>query len=129
MVLKLTDDSKCSVANALVWPVSTKNALHNNLRYSPNQLVFGKNPILPLVLTAKPPALRSCTDSQLLAEHLNALHAARTAFIANKHQERSNLPYKSRHMILQVSLSIYVHRCTTKGIMEKPGMDLALLLE
>ena len=84
MVLKITDDSKCSVANALVWAVSAKNELHNNLGYSPNQLVFGKNPNLPSVLTAKPPALRSCTHSQLLAEHLNALHAARTTFIASE---------------------------------------------
>ena len=68
MVLKLTDDSKCSVANALVWAVTAKNASHNNLGYSQNQLVFGKNPNLPLVLTAKPPALRSCTHSQLPLE-------------------------------------------------------------
>ena len=84
MVLKLTDDSKCSVANALVCAVSAKNALHNNLGYSPNQLVFGKTADLPSVLTAKPPALCSCTHGQLLVEHLNALHAARTAFIARE---------------------------------------------
>ena len=84
MVLKLTDDSKCSVANALVCAVSAKNALHNNLGYSPNQLVFGKTANLPSVLTAKPPALCSCTHGQLLVEHLNALHAARTAFIARE---------------------------------------------
>ena len=46
-----------------------------------------------------------------------------------KHQERSNLPYKSRHVILQVNLSLHEHRCTTKGMMEKPEMDQALLLE
>ena len=91
MVLKLTDDSKCSVANALVWAVTAKNALHNNLGYSPNQLVFDKNPNLPSVLTAKPPALRSCTHSQLLAEHLNALHAARTAFIASEASRKIKL--------------------------------------
>ena len=91
MVLKLTDDSKCSVANALVWAVSAKNALHNNLGYSPNQLVLGKNPNLLSVLTAKPPALRSCTHSQLLAEHLNALHAARTAFIASEASRKIKL--------------------------------------
>ena len=54
------------------------------LGYSPNQLVFSKNPNLPSVLTAKPSALCSCTHSHLLAEHLNALHAARTAFIASE---------------------------------------------
>ena len=112
MVLKLTDDSKCSVANALVWAVTAKNALHNNLGYSPNQLVFGKNPNLPLVLTAKPPALRSGTHSHLLAEHLKLMlfMLLGQPSLPVKHQERSNLPYKSRHVILhvilQVSLSI-----------------------
>ena len=91
MILKLIDDSKCSVANALVWAVTAKNALHNNLGYSPNQLVFGKNNNLPSVLTAKPPALHSCTHSQLLAEHLNALHAARTAFIASEASRKIKL--------------------------------------
>ena len=91
MVLKVTDDSKCSVSDALVWAVSAKNALHNNLGYSPNQLVFGKNPNLPSVLTAKPPALCSCTHSQLLAEHSNALYAARTAFIASEASRRIKL--------------------------------------
>ena len=57
MVLKPTDDSKRSLANALVWVVSAKNASYNNLSYSPNQLVFGKIPNLPLVLIARPPAL------------------------------------------------------------------------
>ena len=64
--------------------ISAKNALHSNLGYSPNQLVFGKNPNLPSVLTVKPQALHSCTHSQLFAEHLNALHAARKAVIASE---------------------------------------------
>ena len=81
MILKIVDSSGCSVENALVWAVSAKNALHNNRGFSPNQLVFGRNPNLPSVLTAKPPALRTVTPSHLIAEHLNALHAARQAFI------------------------------------------------
>ena len=76
--------TKFSVENALVWAVSAKNSLHNNLSYSPNQLVFGRNPNLPSVLTAKPPALRTVTPSELIAEHLNALHAARRAFIQSE---------------------------------------------
>ena len=49
------------------------------------------HPNLPSVLTAKLPALRSCTHSQLLAEHLNALHAARTAFIASEASRKIKL--------------------------------------
>ena len=84
MILKIVHETKCSVENALVWAVSAKNSLHNNFGYSPNQLVFGRNPNLPSVLTAKPPALRTVTPSELIAEHLNALHAARRAFIQSE---------------------------------------------
>ena len=82
--MKILSDSSCSVANALVWAVSAKNALYNNGGYSPNQLVFGKNPNLPSVLTARPPALRTHTPSHLIAEHLNAIHLARKDFIESE---------------------------------------------
>ena len=88
MILKIVHETKYSVENALVWAVSAKNSLHNNLVYSPNQLVFGKNPNLPSVLTAKPPALRTVTPSELIAEHLNALHAARRAFIQSESSDK-----------------------------------------
>ena len=91
MLLKITSDSNCSVTNALVWSISAKNALHNNRGYSPNQLVFGRNPNLPSVLTAKPPALRTCTPSYLIAEHLNALHLARKSFIESESSKRIKL--------------------------------------
>ena len=84
MILKITRDTNCSVENALVWAISAKNALHNSLGYSSNQLVFGRNPNLPSVLTTKPPALRTSTTSQLIADHLNALHVARQAFIQSE---------------------------------------------
>ena len=83
MVQKVIADTNCSFENALVWAVSAKNALGNNLGFSPNQLVFGRNPNLPSVLTSKPPALRNTTPSQLIAEH-NALNAARKAFVENE---------------------------------------------
>jgi len=84
MVLKIMDDINCSIETALVWAVSAKNALSNNKGFSPNQLVFGKNPNLPSVLTLKPPALRNSTSSELVADHLNALNAARKAFIESE---------------------------------------------
>ena len=84
MVYKIVAYTKCSIENALVWAVSAKNALANNLGFSPNQLVFGRNPNLPSILTAELPALRAKTSSELIAEHLNALHSARRAFIQSE---------------------------------------------
>lgn len=48
--------------------------------YSPHQLVFGKKPNLPSVLTNKPPALESTTKNECVAKHFSALHASRKAF-------------------------------------------------
>ena len=47
MVEKVMCESKCSIDVALAWAVSAKNSLHNSYGYSPNQLVFGRNPNLP----------------------------------------------------------------------------------
>ena len=88
MVLKIIETNKCSVENALVWAISAKNALHNNLGFSPNQLVFGRNPNFPCVLTDNPPALRTSSPSELIAEHLNALATARKAFIQSESSQK-----------------------------------------
>ena len=63
------------------WTVKAKNALHNCYGFSPNQLVFGKNKNYPSILVDKAPALKGKTSSELIANHLNAMHAARQAFI------------------------------------------------
>jgi hypothetical protein len=52
------------------------------------QLVFGKNPNSPNIITDKPPALQGTTTSEVLAKHLNALHASRRAFIQSESDER-----------------------------------------
>ena len=58
MVDKIPHDQNCSVELALAWAVSAKNSLSNVFGYSPNQLVFGKSPNLPGVLTDEPPAVK-----------------------------------------------------------------------
>ena len=81
MVDKILHDQNCSVELALAWAVSAKNSSSDVFGYSPNQLVFGKNPNLPSVLTDEPPALENVTSSQVVADHLNAIFAARKAFV------------------------------------------------
>ena len=81
MMKKILFDRKCSVELALLWAVSAKNSLSNVFGYSPNQLVFGKNPNLPSVLTDDPPALENVSSSELIAKHLNAVISARKAFV------------------------------------------------
>ena len=58
----------------LCW---AKNSLHGHHGFSSHQLVFGRNPNLPKILTANLPSLEGRTMSVIFANHLNALHAAR----------------------------------------------------
>ena len=65
-----------------------KNALNNNHGYSPYQLVYGRNPNLPSVLTDKPPALEVTMMSNIVGKHIQVLHAYRTAFTKSECSER-----------------------------------------
>ena len=55
MVKKIIEDSNCSFEVALAWALSAKNTLHIIHGYSPNQLVFGRNPNLSSLLNNKLP--------------------------------------------------------------------------
>ena len=81
MIDKLIDSQHCSLEMALAWSVNAKNSLSNVYGYSPYQLVFGKNPNVPSILTDKTPALEGVTSSQVIADHLNAITAARKAYV------------------------------------------------
>ena len=54
MVDKIMADTDCSLEIALAWAVNAKNSLHSVYGYSPNQLVFGRNPNLPSCFNDKP---------------------------------------------------------------------------
>ena len=50
MVKKTLEDTHCSFEIALAWAISAKNTLHGVHGFSPNQLVFSRNPNLPSFL-------------------------------------------------------------------------------
>lgn len=84
----LEDQPDLNLEIALVWAVNAKNSLSMVYGWSPYQLVFGANPNMPSVITDKPPALENTTVSQKFANHLNALHSSRRAFIKAESSER-----------------------------------------
>lgn len=88
MVRKVIADCGCDVEVALAWAVSARNALSNNLGFSPNQLVFGHNPGAPNVFENGLPGLEPVTSSEMVRSNLNALHAARQAFVKLESNER-----------------------------------------
>ena len=87
-VRKTMADSGCDLEVALAWAVSARNALTNYLGFAPNQLVFGNNPSLPNVSTNALPALEPVVSSEIVRNHLNALHSARQGFIKAESSER-----------------------------------------
>ena len=87
-VHRVMDDTACSVEVALAWAVSARNSLQNFSGFSPNQLVFGKNPVFPNLMNAGPPALEERTNSEVVADNLNAMNAARRDFIRNESDEK-----------------------------------------
>ena len=84
MVMKLREDTKCSMETAVAWSVSAKNALTNIHGFSPAQLVLGYIPSLPSVQTNKPPALSAESYSKLIEDHLKVMHAARTEYLRSE---------------------------------------------
>ena len=64
--LLLDNSNKYLIEITVVWAVSTKNILHNCYGYSPNQLVFGKNPTFLSVLVV---------STEIIVNHLNAMNA------------------------------------------------------
>lgn len=87
-VKKVKIDMKCSWEIALHWALMAKNCMTNVHGYSAHQLVFGRNPNLPGVLTDKSPALEGCTTSVIVAEHISSMYEARKAFTQSECSER-----------------------------------------
>ena len=83
MMDKMMDaDKSLTPEVALCWSLNAKNSLESYQGFSPFQLVFGQGPRLPSIQTAGPPGLEEVSISKVMAEHINALHNAREAFIA-----------------------------------------------
>ena len=89
MVNKIMEEVQCSLEVAVVWANSAKNSLLTVHGFSPAQLVFGFNPMLPCTQNDKPPALS--TDeaySDIVEENLRAMRSARAAMIKTESSEK-----------------------------------------
>ena len=81
MIKKLKLDNNTYPIDVIVsWAISVKNALQSCYGFSPKQLVFGKSANLPSNLVNWPTAI-DVSHADILVKHVNALHAARKAFM------------------------------------------------
>ena len=75
---KVKGEREVSRHMAMMWMVSAKNSLGMRDGYSPNQLVFGRNPNLPNLLGENTPSsLERGGEEEYLSGILNAIHQAR----------------------------------------------------
>ena len=87
-VSKVIEDTSCDLEVALAWAISAKNSLKNVHGFSPNQLVFGRNPNYPNVCDNSLPALEGRTTSEMVADNLNAMHSARHQYIKSESSDK-----------------------------------------
>lgn len=85
---KIIQDTGCHADLALLWALNAKNSLQNVAGFSPFQLVLGQNPRLPSLQSDELPSLSQQNMPQLMRNNLNAIHAARRAFIACENDEK-----------------------------------------
>ena len=99
LVQKTQIDTNCSLEMCLSWAVAVKNTSTNVYGFSPNQLVFGRNPSLPNVTDDKPPAGNDPTE--LMRQTLTCLQAARQEFTSQQACEklRRALSKKTRNQL------------------------------
>ena len=89
MLLKLEEESMNTDSQTLLcWANTARNSLQMWNGFSSHQLIFGKNPNLPGIMTDGLPALEGSTCSETLAQHLNAMHATRRAYLETEANER-----------------------------------------
>ena len=98
------DKPNLSIDTKLAWAAMAKNSLLMVYGYSPFQLVFGKNPNLPNIITDGPPAWEDCTVSDRLRLHLNALHKSRSAFINSESNARIKRALKAKIRCADIQL-------------------------
>ena len=92
---KTIEERKCSPETAICYAVFAKNSMHNNSGYSPYQIVFGKNPVIPTVLNNQPPALCGRSFEDLVTKHLSTLHESRKNYVKAESSNRIRCALRS----------------------------------
>ena len=87
-VRRISADVGCNHEIAVSWAIAARNSLDNHNGFSPNQLVFGRNPMFPNNYNNDVPAMEGKSSCEIVARNLNAMNEARRSFIENESSER-----------------------------------------
>ena len=127
---KVIAESKCTLEVGLAWALNAKNSLANMHGFSPYQLVMGRNPVMPSLITDAPPALESNESSEVVRRNLEALATARKSFIESETSNRlkravSHNIRPHQNLQFQVGDLVYFKRADSKK-WKGPGRVLGL---
>ena len=84
---KMVEEENIKKEMALGWVVFAKNCLGSKGGFSPNQLVFGRNPVIPNLVDEEGVSVVSVErgqEEQLVRDNLNAMQKAREVNIKNE---------------------------------------------
>lgn len=84
---KMVEEEGVDGSIAMRWAVCARNCLMSNGGFSPNQLVFGKNPSLPNLMgeeSSSPASREKGMEESIIRDTLNAMHKAREVFVKNE---------------------------------------------
>ena len=128
MIDAVLEDTGCNIDVAISWATNAKNSLNNVFGFSSHQLVFGKNPDVPGLSNYKNlPCLDEFTSSKIVADNLNAMTAARKAFVTLENGERlkrllRERVYEGANAKYYSGDSVYYKRANQKGPWLGPGI-------
>ena len=92
----VVDYPELDLDTALAWSCYAKNILSNIYGFSPYELVFGRKPHMVDILEAPPTALEVRTHCQVFQDNMNAMTAAKAAFIKAQNCEKLKLALRSK---------------------------------
>ena len=90
------DYPKIPLQTLLLWACVAKNSLLMVQGFSPYQIMFGKNPKLPNIITDPLPTWDNEGIPDCLAKHLNAMKATKEAFIKSEDSKKLKLALESK---------------------------------
>ncbi len=86
-IRKMTEEENVKKEMALGWVVFAKNCLSSKGGFSPNQLVFGRNPVIPNLVDEEGMSVVSMErgqEEEIVKENLEAMQKAREVTIKNE---------------------------------------------
>ena len=110
------DYPKIPLATLLLWACVAKNSLLMVQGFSPYQIVFGKNPKLPNIITDPLPAWDNEGISDALANHLNAMKATKEAFIKSEDSAKLKIALEKK-----VRTNNYTYNHGDRVYFKRPG--------